>query len=415
MIALIILYMLSIIPAVCADPLQPTSAPLPSATTAKASTTTEKPTIGPIETRDPVIKLPSTGGVTGSPSSTPVRTPSVVPTTRTTIRTTAPTAEQTGSTISLDDTASARSYYQWGLAFASRGEHKAAIGEFEQALIRDPQNVDTWYYFGLSAEALGYTETADNAYAYILNINPSFTPPQGDESALFTELKKNVTNVTVVPDIIPDPSRDSITIYLLIVGGIVLGALLVVSYGTHYHRKNQSPTQMTSHVPRKLLTKEEIEEMANKAMEYFDGDRKVVVELLTISSEIAAEGREGKHIGTAFVLGATDEVLEYSRQLILNPFEGHTEESRYILDPRVHESIKELAQMDGAFVIRDDGVVMAAGRYISIDTSNVQIPKGFGTRHVSIAAITAATCAVGIVVSESGGRVRLFAKGTMIA
>jgi DNA integrity scanning protein DisA with diadenylate cyclase activity len=401
-VVLIILYMLSIIPAVCADP-QYTDTPLPSVS-AKASTTTAKATIAPIETREPSVKPPSTGGVTPSPSATPVRIPSAVPTTRTTV----PTATQTESVISLDDTASARSYYQWGLAFASQGEHKAAISEFEKSLARDPQNVDAWYHFGLSAEALGYTEMANGAYTYILQTNPSFTPPKrDDESAIFAELKQNTTNVTPIPTITPPPNDIGIGImvYLLIGAGMVLGVVLSAYYITH----------TAGHAPRKILAKEKIEEMADKTMEYFDGDRRVVVELLTIASEIAVEGREGKHVGTAFILGATDEVLDGSRPLILNPFEGHTEESRYILDSLVHENIKELAQMDGAFVIRDDGVAIAAGRYISIDTSSVRIPKGLGTRHVSVAAITKETSAVGIVVSESGGHVRVFAKGTIVA
>jgi DNA integrity scanning protein DisA with diadenylate cyclase activity len=160
---------------------------------------------------------------------------------------------------------------------------------------------------------------------------------------------------------------------------------------------------------------EKINAMADGAMKFFDGDRNVVVELLTIASEIAAEGREGKHVGTAFILGDTERVLEYSRQLILNPFAGHIEEDRCILYPHIHESIKELAQMDGAFIIRDDGVVVAAGRYITVDTSEVRIPRGFGTRHVSTAAITDATDAIGIVVSESGGSIRVFAKGDIVA
>ena len=108
-------------------------------------------------------------------------------------------------------------------------------------------------------------------------------------------------------------------------------------------------------------------------------------------------------------------MLARSRQLILNPLAGHCEEERLITNPDMRENVKELSQVDGAFVITESGVVEAAGRYVSIDTSRVRLPKGFGTRHVSVAAITQETKAVGIVVSESGGMVRVFAKGKVIA
>jgi DNA integrity scanning protein DisA with diadenylate cyclase activity len=85
-----------------------------------------------------------------------------------------------------------------------------------------------------------------------------------------------------------------------------------------------------------------------------------------------------------------------------------------ITNPDMRENIKELSLLDGAFVIREDGTVEAAGRYISIDTSNVRLSKGFGTRHVSVAAITQETKAIGIVVSESGGQVRIMARGRII-
>ena len=86
----------------------------------------------------------------------------------------------------------------------------------------------------------------------------------------------------------------------------------------------------------------------------------------------------------------------------------------FLLQSDMRENIKELSLLDGAFVIREDGTVEAAGRYISIDTSKVKLSKGLGTRHVSVAAITQETKAIGIVVSESGGVVRLMAKGKII-
>ncbi|MDD1658581.1 MAG: diadenylate cyclase, partial [Methanomicrobiales archaeon] len=60
------------------------------------------------------------------------------------------------------------------------------------------------------------------------------------------------------------------------------------------------------------------------------------------------------------------------------------------------------------------GLIEAAGRYITIDTSGVQIPKGLGTRHGSVAGITLATQSVGVVVSQSGGRISVFKGGQMM-
>jgi DNA integrity scanning protein DisA with diadenylate cyclase activity len=133
-----------------------------------------------------------------------------------------------------------------------------------------------------------------------------------------------------------------------------------------------------------------------------------------VCAEISLEGREGKPVGTAFLLGDVKNVLENSRQLILNPFEGHKPETRMITNYDLKENIKEIAQLDGAFVISGDGVIEAAGRHITIDTSAISIPKGMGTRHSSVAGITQATNAIGIVVSQSGGRISIFKNGKIV-
>lgn len=133
-----------------------------------------------------------------------------------------------------------------------------------------------------------------------------------------------------------------------------------------------------------------------------------------ICVEIAKEGREGKQVGTAFVIGDTENVLSKSKQLILNPFEGHRCEDRMITNHELRENIKELAQLDGAFVVRGDGLIEAAARYITIDTSGVGIPRGLGTRHSSVAGITQVTKAIGIVVSQSGGKISIFRDGQLV-
>jgi trk system potassium uptake protein TrkH len=145
-----------------------------------------------------------------------------------------------------------------------------------------------------------------------------------------------------------------------------------------------------------------------------DIDLRVFEAVFTIAVEISREGREGRPVGTAFIVGDAPEVLARSRQLILNPFEGHPREARMIENPDLRENIKEFAMLDGAFVISGSGIIEAAGRYITIDTSGVRIPKGLGTRHGSVAGITLATRAVGLVVSQSGGRISVFRNGRMV-
>jgi len=133
-----------------------------------------------------------------------------------------------------------------------------------------------------------------------------------------------------------------------------------------------------------------------------------------ISTEISIEGREGKAVGTTFLIGDTKNVLAKSRQIMLNAFEGHQPEMRMVTNPDLKENIKEFAQLDGAFVISGDGFIEASGRYITVDSSKVTLPKGMGTRHNSVAAITSVTKAVGIVVSQSGGGITIFKNGQIL-
>jgi DNA integrity scanning protein DisA with diadenylate cyclase activity len=42
--------------------------------------------------------------------------------------------------------------------------------------------------------------------------------------------------------------------------------------------------------------------------------------VLTLTTQLAVEGREGHPVGALFVLGDSDRVVAQSRQLVLNPF-----------------------------------------------------------------------------------------------
>ena len=144
-----------------------------------------------------------------------------------------------------------------------------------------------------------------------------------------------------------------------------------------------------------------------------DYDPAIVESLIELAVEIAREGREGRRIGTLFTLGDEAEVLAKSRSLILNPLEGHPESARHIGDPNLRGTVKELAQLDGAFVVGSNGIVIAACRYLDAAGSPIDLPLGLGSRHIAAAHISAATRAVGVVVSESAV-VRLFCHGALI-
>lgn len=135
--------------------------------------------------------------------------------------------------------------------------------------------------------------------------------------------------------------------------------------------------------------------------------------VLNIAIELANQGREGKPVGTIFTLGDHDKVLQLSRQLVMNPFHGYPEAERNILDPTLRETIREFSAIDGAFVIREDGVVMAAGRHLNAALEEGELPRGLGSRHVAGAGITAVTDAVSIAISESDGTVRIFRQGSI--
>ncbi|MCU1267263.1 MAG: hypothetical protein JWM21_3581 [Acidobacteria bacterium] len=135
---------------------------------------------------------------------------------------------------------------------------------------------------------------------------------------------------------------------------------------------------------------------------------------IELAVEIAREGREGRRIGTLFTFGDADRVLARSRPLILDPLAGHPDQSREIRDPNLRGTIKELAQLDGAFVVSDQGIVVSACRYLDAMASDVVLPYGMASRHLAGASISQVTDAVAIVVSESS-MVRVFDDGRLVA
>ena len=140
----------------------------------------------------------------------------------------------------------------------------------------------------------------------------------------------------------------------------------------------------------------------------------VLEQTVSLAVEIAREGREGRKIGTLFVVGDSGAVMKRSKPLILDPLQGHPDESKQIESPDMRETIKELAQLDGAFLVSNAGVVISAARYIDAASDSLDLPLGLGSRHVAGASISRQTRAVAVVVSESS-MVRMFDDGELVS
>jgi DNA integrity scanning protein DisA with diadenylate cyclase activity len=171
-----------------------------------------------------------------------------------------------------------------------------------------------------------------------------------------------------------------------------IDSLSVIHLGEHLERLTANDLRrLETHVPLDVL--------------------RAVVDLAT---EIGREGREGKPVGTMFVVGDTKKVLGMCRPINFNPFRGYSGVERDIRDRRVREQIKDLAQLEGAILIGRDGVAVAACMYIDASADGITLSKGLGSRHWSAAAISRKTQAIAVAVSQSSGTVRLFQNGEVV-
>ncbi len=142
--------------------------------------------------------------------------------------------------------------------------------------------------------------------------------------------------------------------------------------------------------------------------------RQALEDLIELSVELAREGREGRKVGTLFVFGDHDAVLTRSRQLLLDPLHGHDPAVLHVSRADLRETVKELAQLDGAFIVDKTGTFVSAARYIDVELGTGEFLSGLGTRHAAGRSISSTTNAVAIVVSQSSV-VRVFAKGELVA
>ena len=142
--------------------------------------------------------------------------------------------------------------------------------------------------------------------------------------------------------------------------------------------------------------------------------RRTLEEVVELAVELAREGREGRKIGTLFVVGDVEATLPRTRPLLLDPLFGHPRELLHVSRPDFRETVKELAQLDGAFLVDEDGTFVSAGRFVDVDLGAASFLPGLGARHAAAASISATTSAIAVVVSQSS-IVRVFADGEVSA
>ncbi|MFN8740568.1 MAG: DNA integrity scanning protein DisA nucleotide-binding domain protein [Pirellula sp.] len=136
--------------------------------------------------------------------------------------------------------------------------------------------------------------------------------------------------------------------------------------------------------------------------------------VIDLAVQVGREGREGNKVGTSFIVGDTRKVLQHCKDSGFDPLKGYSRKNRNLHDPRVREDIKEIAQLDGAFVVSSDAIVERSRQILEVLHENLQLSKGLGSRHWAAAAISQRTKAISIVVSQSSGTVRVFQNGALV-
>jgi DNA integrity scanning protein DisA with diadenylate cyclase activity len=212
-------------------------------------------------------------------------------------------------------------------------------------------------------------------------------------SAIDSPVHEQLTRALLesVADDLLDPAACVVALYSGFEGGVI-DSLSVIRLDEHLGR-------LTAHDLRQLETRVPLDTL------------KTTVDLAV---SIGREGREGKPVGTIFVVGDHRNVLKHCHPLGFDPVKGYGTHERQLGDPKVREAIKEIAQLDGAFVVASDGTVVAACQHISAPAADITLSKGLGARHWAAAAISRATQAVAIAVSQSNGTVRIFQNGEVM-
>ena len=210
-----------------------------------------------------------------------------------------------------------------------------------------------------------------------------------EDAPVFEKLTQAL--LEAVADDILEPGAEVIAVY----SGFEAGKIDSISY----IRLDEHLGRLTARDLRRLETSVPLDTL------------KMVVDLAV---DIGREGREGKTVGTMLIVGDTRKVLAQSSSAGFDPVKGYSRKERSLNDARTREALKEIAQLDGAFVISPDGTVEKSCQLVETSHANITLSKGLGARHWAGAAISKTTNAIAVVVSESSGTVRLFQDGEVI-
>jgi DNA integrity scanning protein DisA with diadenylate cyclase activity len=215
-----------------------------------------------------------------------------------------------------------------------------------------------------------------------------------------------------VPDVpLPRLGQVKIAVFMALTKGLVFRGDLVVCL-SGFPASGALDTLVVTEVGNEF---EMLAPLDPEAEPSLDAGPEVIERVLEVATTLGNEGREGKPVGAIFVVGDKDRVLSMSRQLILNPFRGHPENERNILDKGLEETIKELSTIDGAFVVGGSGVIESCGVLLkTAGQEEFKLPQGLGARHHAAAGITSVTRATAVTVSESTGNVMVFRGGKAI-
>lgn len=249
-----------------------------------------------------------------------------------------------------------------------------------------------------------------NRDVYTISVTGNQSDGLSTTKRITLDLKQQSPGVPVPPDGGGPPVADPTLLIVIIVTAVVVVVTAALVQRVMIKRALRRITPFQIQGLKKVFTPRRtpltITTPSTEELERICANTDVSVDVLgaviQVSMEIAVEGREGKAIGTSFIVGDTGNVLQNSKQFVLNPFQGHDETTRLVTDSGTRGTVKEFAQLDGAFIITGAGVVEAAGRGITVDMSQVELPGGLGSRHSSVAGITRVTKSIGVVVSQSG-------------
>ncbi len=148
--------------------------------------------------------------------------------------------------------------------------------------------------------------------------------------------------------------------------------------------------------------------LAAMAQEH-DIDIEILARLMELARHIGGRGREGHAVGALFAIGSVPKLRRHSTALVLNPFKGHSDGRRSVLDTNNHETLSEFAWLDGAILFNSKGVASDAGRYVQVPPG-VSPKPGEGGRHLAARAISQLAEAIAICVSSTGV-ITLYSKG----